>query len=72
VATSILMNNVRASEILGLSTDQKRGKTATDPAGNFINENNTPLDLSRYPVNRVLARTPKLECDLVEERGGSG
>ncbi len=63
--TSILMNNVRASEILGLSTDQMRGKTAIDPAWHFINEDNTPLDLSRYPVNRVLADKNPIKNQLL-------
>ena len=53
--TSIVMNNSRASEILGLSEDQMSGKTAIDPAWRFINEDKTPMPLSLYPVNRVLA-----------------
>ena len=63
--TSILMNNVRASEILGLSPDQMRGKTAIDPAWHFIEEDNTPLELSRYPVSRVLAEKKTINNQLL-------
>jgi PAS domain S-box-containing protein len=52
--TSILMSNHRASELLGLTDDQMRGKTAIDPAWKFIDEANTPLPLEKYPVNRIV------------------
>ncbi|MEI7724543.1 MAG: PAS domain S-box protein [Bacteroidota bacterium] len=52
--TSIVMNNQRASELLGLSNDQMRGKVAIDPAWKFIHEDNTPLTLDEYPVNRIV------------------
>ena len=51
--TSILINNSKASELLGLSDDQMKGKTAIDPEWKFINEDNTPLSLEEYPVNRI-------------------
>jgi PAS domain S-box-containing protein len=51
--TAIIMNNVRASELLGLTDDQMRGKTAIDPAWDFINEDNTSLKLNEYPVNWI-------------------
>jgi PAS domain S-box-containing protein len=53
--TSIVMNNTRASELLGLSNDQMRGKVAIDPAWKFIKEDNTPLPLDEYPVNRIVS-----------------
>ncbi len=52
--TSIVKNNQRASELLGLSEDQMRGKEAIDPAWNFVDEDLKPLPLSEYPVYRVL------------------
>jgi PAS domain S-box-containing protein len=52
--TSIVMNNVRASELLGLSSDQMKGKAAIDLAWQFIHEDNTPLTLDEYPVNRIV------------------
>jgi PAS domain S-box-containing protein len=53
--TSIVMNNQRASELLGLTDQQMRGKAAIDPAWKFIHENNTPLNLDEYPVNKVVS-----------------
>lgn len=53
--TQILFSNPRASELLGLSDDQMRGKTATDPAWHFVDESGRALTLPDYPVNRVIA-----------------
>jgi PAS domain S-box-containing protein len=53
--TSILSNNPRAGELLGLSQDQLMGKTAVDPYWKFVDENNNPIPLDEYPVNRVLS-----------------
>lgn len=52
--TSIITNNPRASELLGLTSDQMKGKTAIDPAWKFVNVDNTPLKLEDYPVNRIV------------------
>jgi len=52
--TSIVMNNLRASQLLGLTDDQMRGKVAIDPAWKFVNEDNKPLPLDSYPVNRII------------------
>jgi len=53
--TSIVQNNIQASEILGLNEDQMKGKMAIDPAWKFINFDKTPLPLTDYPVNRIAA-----------------
>ena len=53
--TSIVMNNDRASELLGISNDQLKGKTAIDPEWKFVNENNSILEREGYPVNRILS-----------------
>ena len=63
--TSIVMNNTRASEILGLSADQMSGKTAIDPTWRFINEDKTALPLSLYPVNRVLAEKKPIKNQIL-------
>lgn len=55
--TSIVLNNQRASDLLGLTDDQLRSKTAVDPYWKFIDENHIPFALEDYPVNRV--RTTK-------------
>lgn len=52
--TSIVRTNAKAVELLGLSDDQMRGKTAIDPAWMFTDENNKSLVLDNYPVNQVL------------------
>jgi PAS domain S-box-containing protein len=53
--TSIIMNNLRASELLGLSEDQMKGRVAVDPDWKFIHPDGIPLQLDEYPVNRVKA-----------------
>ena len=52
--TSIIMNNQKATEILGLSEDQMKGKVAIDAAWKFIHVDNTPLALDEYPVNKII------------------
>ncbi len=51
--TSIIINNYRASALLGLSDEQMRGKTATDPAWRFIYEDYSAIPPEDYPVNRI-------------------
>jgi len=51
--TSIIQNNHRASQILGLSDDRLKGKTAMDPGWRFVYLDKTPLPLAEYPVNRI-------------------
>jgi hemerythrin-like metal-binding protein/PAS domain S-box-containing protein len=53
--TSIMLNNPEATRLLGLTTDQLRGKTAIDPAWQFVRDDGTPMPLDAYPVNQVLA-----------------
>jgi len=53
--TAILISNIKAHVILGLTEDQMRGKTAMDPAWKFLREDNTSMPLGEYPVNRVIA-----------------
>ena len=51
--TSILLNNKKASELLGLSDAQLKGKKAFDPDWNFTDINNRILPLGEYPVNLI-------------------
>lgn len=62
--TTIKYSNNRASELLGLSDDQMRGKQAIDPHWKFIHENKTAFVLEEYPVNRVI-RTKKPLRNLI-------
>lgn len=66
--TSIKMNNQRASEILGLSENQLRGKTSIDPGWGFVNENGTPMPEEDYPVNRILKYKKPIKDLLVGRR----
>ncbi|MFZ5882010.1 MAG: PAS domain S-box protein [Chloroflexota bacterium] len=59
--TSILLSNPMASQLLGLTADQMRGKTAIDPAWHFIREDGTPFSLEEYPVNRALSSNQPAE-----------
>ena len=52
--TRILLHNRSASELLGLSDDELMGKTAVDPAWNFVGEDGVTMPVEAYPVNRVL------------------
>ncbi|MBI9100500.1 MAG: PAS domain S-box protein, partial [Spirochaetaceae bacterium] len=51
--TSILYCNPKASEILGLNSEQIIGKKAIDPRWKFVREDGTDLPLEEYPVNRI-------------------
>ncbi|MBF0331242.1 MAG: transporter substrate-binding domain-containing protein [Candidatus Omnitrophica bacterium] len=53
--SSVVMSNARASELLGLSEEQMRGKMAIDPQWRFVHEDHTPFALEDYPVNRIIA-----------------
>jgi two-component system cell cycle sensor histidine kinase/response regulator CckA len=52
--TSILHFNNVAPALLGLSRDEMGGKTAFDCAWSFVREDETPMSLDEYPVNRVI------------------
>lgn len=51
--TSIINSNPKASELLGLTEDQMKGKMAIDPAWKFLDTDNRTLPLEKYPVNRI-------------------
>lgn len=53
--TSILVSNRKASELLGLTPEQMRGKAAIDPAWCFLRDDETTMPVEEYPVARVLA-----------------
>jgi PAS domain S-box-containing protein len=52
--TSIISNNIKASELLGLNEDQMKGKMAFDPQWHFVFEDKTPVPIDDYPVNRII------------------
>ncbi len=59
--TSIILNNQKAHEILGLSYDQMIGKKADDSVWNFIREDGTVLPIEEYPVNQVISNYQPLK-----------
>ena len=58
----VIFCNQRASELLGLSSDQMRGKRAIDPAWCFIDEQENVMQQEQYPVNRVIATLEPLKA----------
>ncbi|MBI4805025.1 MAG: transporter substrate-binding domain-containing protein [Desulfovibrio sp.] len=55
----ILIANDQAAQLLGLTSDQIRGKTVIDPAWCFIHEDGSPVAVEDYPVSQVFAsRSP--------------
>jgi PAS domain S-box-containing protein len=53
--TRVFLSNPMASQLLGLTSDEMQGKTATDPSWSFIREDGSPLPPEEYPVNQALA-----------------
>ena len=51
--TSILLSNKKASEILGLTQSQIKGKKAIDPMWRFVKEDRSDMPLKDYPVKKV-------------------
>ncbi|MDI1306951.1 MAG: PAS domain S-box protein [bacterium] len=54
--TSIILSNPKASELIGLSTNQMKGKVAINPVWRFIDENYNPLPIENYPVSQIISQ----------------
>ncbi|MFV8328001.1 PAS domain S-box protein [Flavobacterium sp. ZS1P14] len=52
--TSIMVSNQKASELLGLSNSQMKGKTVTDSVWKFLNEDNSAMPIEKYPVYQIV------------------
>ena len=63
--SSILMTNSKATELLGLSEEQMKGKEAIDPAWKFIDESNVALPLEEYPVNRIINEEKPIQNQVI-------
>ncbi len=71
--TRIVLANEQASKLLGLSVDQMMGRTAPDPAWSFLRQDETPMPVDEYPVNRVLSsREPLRNLIAAVDRAGTG
>ncbi len=53
--TKIILNSRKATELLGLSDEQMKGKSALDPEWNFFDNNCEASQFKNYPVNKVKA-----------------
>jgi PAS domain S-box-containing protein len=53
--TRILMNNIRAQQLLGLTEKQMTGKSAIDADWHFFRSDGTTMLPEEYPVNQVLS-----------------
>lgn len=63
--TVIRFSNPMAGELLGLTEDQMRGKSAMDPRWCFLRDDASPMPLEDYPVNRVLGSGAILQNQVV-------
>ena len=54
--TSIILSNPKASELIGLSTNQMKGKVAINPVWRFVNENYEALPIENYPINQIISQ----------------
>lgn len=52
---SIILSNLVAARILGLSRESIKGKIVGDPAWSFLREDGSPMPVAEYPVSQVLA-----------------
>jgi PAS domain S-box-containing protein len=52
--TSIIVNNQKASELLGLTDSQMKGKMVVDSTWKFLNEDNSVMPIEKYPVNQIV------------------
>jgi PAS domain S-box-containing protein len=51
--TSIISSNPKASELLGLTEEQMKGKSAFDPNWKFLHQDGTTLPFDEFPVNVI-------------------
>ena len=59
--TSIIFNNTRASEILGLTRDQLIGKQVISTDCKFFRADNTPLPQEDFPVNKIIRQKKEIK-----------
>ncbi len=64
VADEIVTSNRAASEILGLSQDQLRGRASMDPRWRAVHDDGTPFPFDQHPSMRAL-QTGEAQRDVV-------
>ena len=63
--TSIVLSNVRAGILLGLTPDQMRGKVAIDPGWRFVREDGSAMPPPEYPVNQVVTSGSRVVAQVI-------
>ena len=63
--TSIIQNNIRASEILGLSDNQVKGKLAIDNDLKFVKPDKSSLPFTEYPVKRIVQNKKSIKNQIL-------
>jgi two-component system CheB/CheR fusion protein len=63
--TSIIMTNPKATEILGISDQELKGKHAKDSTWKFVDEENTALSYKDYPVNKILENKTTIKNQII-------
>ena len=63
--TSIITNNPKASELLGIREDKMKGVQACDYRWNFIDENHDPISLDEYPVMWVIKHKKSFKARVI-------
>ena len=53
--TSIILSNPKASEILGISPEQMKGKKTIDPKWRFVRNDVKDMPLEEYPLHKALS-----------------
>lgn len=51
---SVIMSNLKAYELLGVSANQNAKEVLVDPAWNCINDDNSTITFEELPVNRII------------------
>ncbi|WP_395062375.1 PAS domain S-box protein [Flavobacterium sp.] len=62
--TSIILNNLKALELLGLTENEITGLKDTNHTWNFLDENNKSLPVDKYPVN-IISQTRKAIKNII-------
>jgi PAS domain S-box-containing protein len=69
--SGIVLCNPAAQRLLGLSSAEMAGRTATDRIWRFLRDDGTPMPVEEYPANRVLAtRKPVRDTTVGVLRAG--
>ena len=63
--SSIVVSNKKAAELIGLTYDRMVGITAYDATCQFLNEDNSVMDVNNYPVNQIIASKEPLKNFII-------